>query len=426
MKSYKNVYFICLFILITLILFCRNPNTFLYPVLHAEDGRDIFHYYYAERNPVSILRYYNGYVSFLPNLIAYTVMAFPIVYVPKLLSLVPLVLAGFAYSLFYCPRFRTIISRDTTRLAFCLTIAAVPIGNFPLISSTIYIYWNFFLILVLLSLVPLPAKPLAGLLQFLAMSAMICSHPSSVVLIPMCLFALYRRQSRTFYIGLIVVVMAYLVIGVSHQHLGIQPLKHAYISVRLLLERVIFEVVFGNTTRLFMYRRGMHYVMCAVASILPMAGIYAVYRLNKERPFPKRYPVLFCYLIVSLTVTTSIRWHVLVMMYGRHVDVLSTYWGHRYFYIQKFFFILLMFYCISIAMDAARLRKRYLVIGVLCCIVYIAALNTLDNSAYRPSLERGREVKNFIEDIARQEKIHGNRQEVRAKLDRGAWSIVLD
>jgi hypothetical protein len=60
-------------------------------------------------------------------------------------------------------------------------------------------------------------------------------------------------------------------------------------------------------------------------------------------------------------------------------------------------------------------------------MLYVAVLNGLDNSAaYRPSLEKGRQVKDFIQNIAQQEKIHGTRHNVRATLDRGIWSIVLD
>ena len=67
---------IALALVVPLLLFLKNPYMLLWPPLHAEDGTQMLAYYYCPRDPGSILRFYNGYVSLVPNAIGYFFCSF--------------------------------------------------------------------------------------------------------------------------------------------------------------------------------------------------------------------------------------------------------------------------------------------------------------------------------------------------------------
>ncbi|MDM8562292.1 hypothetical protein QUF54_02960 [Candidatus Marithioploca araucensis] len=60
-----------LFILVTLIIFARTFNAFVYPILHCEDGWHLLAYYLEHDDLREVWRFYNGYLSLLPNIAGY-------------------------------------------------------------------------------------------------------------------------------------------------------------------------------------------------------------------------------------------------------------------------------------------------------------------------------------------------------------------
>ena len=67
--------------------FFREPASYLLPPLSYEDGRDFFAFFYNHREPAAILRFYAGYVSLIPNLVGYLVLALPTLWVTRVSEL---------------------------------------------------------------------------------------------------------------------------------------------------------------------------------------------------------------------------------------------------------------------------------------------------------------------------------------------------
>src|SRR5215510_4480799 len=79
--------------------FARGPGALLEPSLAFEDGRDIFAFYYNQRDPASVLRFYVGYISLVPNLIGYLTLGLDASVAAVCLRILPWLLNGIALAL---------------------------------------------------------------------------------------------------------------------------------------------------------------------------------------------------------------------------------------------------------------------------------------------------------------------------------------
>jgi len=418
--------FVSLFFIITMISFYRCPDALLYPILYGEDGTQALAFYYNNPQPSSIWRYYSGYISLSKNLIGYLVTKAPIGFSPYLLSLISLLISAVSFSLFYSSAFKHIISSNRIRFIVCISIAAIPLGNHVLITCSDYSIWNLKLILILLTLSPFPKKRLWMALRLCLMTFLIFSPPSSFILIPVYVINMFREPFKPFskcYLYLILVTIIYLCFGIRSTDGPVTTpfIPTVHTTLRLLTDRVIFETFFGNEGSIFLFYKGLEPLVPAISAGIIIFISAVALKLHTTQKYNPCNLTIFCYIILVMTLLPLLR-------YGtEHFDGSWLIWAHRYFYIQKIMFILLISHLISIYTLKKRIHERHLIICFSFFILYVSLLNYYNNHVYyKTSKEEGKRVEKFIKNVSAQEKMHGGRNNIHMKLDRGRWSIILD
>ncbi|MCG8456828.1 MAG: hypothetical protein MI919_11155, partial [Holophagales bacterium] len=268
------------------ILVFRSFNAVMYPILHCEDGTEMLAYYLNRPHPLGVFRDYAGYVSLMPNLMGYAAARLlPPHVAPYAMVGFSLAMATAALSLFVSRSFRFVVPKDRSRALICLIVASVPLGNHALITNLTYSLWHIFLIALLSILAPMPATSRGRLAQAGYLCLAICSHPLSIVFVPICLVLSIARRSRgerLRNLGILVVVLLYAWLGIrSTETAGSgEELAAVGISAEYVAHRVVFESVFGNRMRMIL--QGSHQTwiilrlaLCAVAILMSLVLLEA-------------------------------------------------------------------------------------------------------------------------------------------------------
>ncbi len=408
------------------ITYARDPNLFRYPLAAYEDGRDMFGFFYNHPEPGSILRFYNGYVSLIPNAAGYLAARAPVTAIPHLLSLFPLLVAALAFAWPARPAFREVVESDRLRWVACLTLALAPLGNYLFVSSTTYSVWNLLFLLILMSLAGAPEKPGAAAGRWAAMAALIWSHPLSIALVPVWLGQAWLRRGLgrlpgLFYGALTVTALAYQALGVEHG--GDRAVDLAWIgrvTGILVLERVFFNTLLSDRLSRALHNRGeelwVYLIAAAVVATLAAVAIALRRRLGARRLW---HLAVLAYLIVALTALYVI---------GRSGDlsILTGNPGYRYFWVQRLCFILLIFVLVEPLLKAWAGRPARAAATALALLLAVDLwwLNRMDNSKYRGRPGQGAKLAAFTANVAEQERTGDG--SVSARLQRGAWSIELE
>jgi hypothetical protein len=137
--------------IIVFIFLARDFNALFKPVLELEDGSQMFGYYYNFDGLGSLLRWYLGYLSLLPNILGYLCSLFPTIWWPHLLVLLSIIIFWIAFSTFCLPLFRPYVINDFQRALICVALAAIPLGNYAMVLAS-YTLWPAGIILCLLSI----------------------------------------------------------------------------------------------------------------------------------------------------------------------------------------------------------------------------------------------------------------------------------
>lgn len=130
------------------------------PSLDFEDGRDELAFYFNNPGIANIFRFYAGYVSLIPNAIAWaSVNVLPLDAVPYAFVLASTLTATTGLFLLSLPTHSWLIEDPKWRAAFCLSLAMLPLSREFLVTNLNYSHWSILLLLVvLLTRRPLPAS----------------------------------------------------------------------------------------------------------------------------------------------------------------------------------------------------------------------------------------------------------------------------
>ena len=426
-SSHSRLAFVLLFAAAAAVTWLRAPDLYRLPIAAYEDGRDVFGFFYNHREPGSILRFYNGYVSLLPNLAGWLAVRLPTPRVPLALALFPLCTAALAFSWPALPSQRTLIERDGLRWAACLVLALAPVGNYLFVSNTSYSVWTLLFLLVLMSLGEPPGSARGLALQGLAMAALILSHPLSIALLPVYLWRLWRRwgagmPTRLFHGALAAVAVLYQLAGVEHGgERRLEALEVGRVTVTLVLERVVFNTLASDRLSRILHGRGEadRVLAAAALALAAVAALAIIFRRRFERRHLTRLAILG-YLIVALTA---------LYVVGREgtLQILTGNPAYRYFWVQRLCFIVALFVVAdAVSGGGGRRPARAALAGLaaLAVAAQLAWLNQMDNRKYAARPGMGLKLATFTEEVARQEATGDGA--VAARHERGRWSNVLE
>ncbi len=186
-----RAYYTAAFLCSAAILFLRSYRTFLHPVAGWEDATQGLNYY-TSSSP-TVLHFYAGYVSFLPNLVDWASV--------KLLPLqaVPFVQGYFALGTTACIApalmsfLRNVVQWQPSHAAIAgIVITCLPWGDVAAISNAEFSIWSLLVILLLTSLNPVKPSLLGISCYVLWRIAILASTPVAIVCAPTWCF-LCRR-----------------------------------------------------------------------------------------------------------------------------------------------------------------------------------------------------------------------------------------
>jgi len=440
--------------------FFREPASYSLPPLSYEDGRDFFAFFYNHREPEAILRFYAGYVSLIPNLVGYLVLALPTLWVPRALAAVPGVLVTLACALPYLT-LRPLLPGRAWRLGTCLMLALLPVANRLFLSSLAYSIWPLLLLLVWGSLARPPTTLGGAGLRLPPMAALICSHPLSVALVPVYGLrawlsvraggggepgwepgeeATTGRVSALYHGALAAVAVLYQIVWVERG--GVDP-PAVWESVGRTLaftaERVVFATVFGDAAALALRRAGAVPWIYA-AAVLVLAVVVAIAVRHRSRLGRARAGMLLVLLYLILAFTA-------LYVLGRSpgLEILQAGAAFRYFWVQRLLFATALAVLAGAVLDPQAPARRSNTgpitrpitrlsrprISILqptawlwLLFVALAVLNFQNGDRYRSPRRQGHVMAAFVQEVARQERTGDG--EVDATLPRrGPWSVEL-
>ena len=132
-----RVLFFVLLLAGIVLTYWRDPNLYRYPVAAYEDGHDMFGFYYNHPEPGAILRFYNGYLSLVPNAAGYLVARMPTERIPLLLSLFPLSVAAIGFA-WFVGRLSVPAQRVTVPLGVVLVLSLVAQPSMAVVKTPLW------------------------------------------------------------------------------------------------------------------------------------------------------------------------------------------------------------------------------------------------------------------------------------------------
>lgn len=174
------------------ILAARVPLLWSTGEFVAEDGWVFFADAWNHSFPGSLLLPYAGYFHFVPRLLAELCSGLPLVQQPYAYAAIGLALNAAILAAFYLPAFRRIVPSDLTRAGLALLLALAP--NAQNLGLLLGLHWYLAFGLALILIAPTPATITGKVLVVLATVLCVWSSPSTFVLAPFALLALWRQR----------------------------------------------------------------------------------------------------------------------------------------------------------------------------------------------------------------------------------------
>ncbi len=402
----------------------RSLNAYTCPILMNEDGKFMFAYYVNNPDPAGVFRLYNGYTSFLPNIIGYASTKFPFPVAPYVMSGFSFVITVLSLTLFSFRQFRCILKSDTARMLICALLVLLPRGNFAINSSATFTLWHLLWIFILFSFVPVPQHPGSRIIHFLILFLTAWSHPLSIIGIPLFgafLFLKKFRVHRYFYILQILSISLYWKIGLkkSAHELAFNPatLRHALIYIS---RRVVFEGFFGNNLRLKLQAAGLHIILDITTLLIFILLGFLLYRGWNAIPFSGRIAICAgIILIFCLTVG---------VVYLRSMDGTSHAggWNQRYFYVQQLLAIFVTAVITYYGLPGIQWKNKWIIFLISGAIFFQIRS---DRQYFKTNIHSGLKVRHFLHALASGEELNSyfDSKKNRYILDRGGyWNIEID
>jgi hypothetical protein len=113
-------------LVVTGILFFRQPSAIRHPAFSDEDGLIYFKQAYEQGAFSVALLPYNGYLQIIPRRVAALGNLLPLQLVPRFYAGASLLLAAMVFTFFYAANFRRVIARDATRAGVIVLCTLMP------------------------------------------------------------------------------------------------------------------------------------------------------------------------------------------------------------------------------------------------------------------------------------------------------------
>lgn len=396
-----------------IIAFRNSFEELLYPALYVEDGMDLFPVFYNHHQIQDIFRYYAGYISVLPNLLAFFLTFLPLKIIPFSFAVVSHAVSALTFALVY-KLTEHVYQNKIFAFYVAVILAAFPLGNSYLVGALMFQNWNFVIILYLLLLMPMPRGPAMLIVYNLSIHSLIWSNPAAALIVPICLYRLFKDgENRVSHAMFSLSGLLYFFVGIEH---GGMDFSAAQFIVPAFVERVVTEGIVGPLHREQMTLAGVSQALVFNPIIFIMIAF--LYFSWKERSAKDReILVAMIYLALFSTVMPVL---------GRNLgeEFIAEVWHQRYLYIPKIlFFILLLFSSYTLLR-----RYRYFRVGHFLFFAVCLYINQSSQFLYDSPVQGGKRLGNFLDEISEAESKcrEGNatRQEYM-ELQRGKWTIKI-
>jgi hypothetical protein len=406
--------------------FMRGPGALLEPALPYEDGRDIFAFYYDERDPASVLRSFAGYVSLVPNLIGYLTLALDPLAAARCLRLLPWLLNALALSLFVLPPWRAVIASDRLRCVLSLALAVLPLQDFGMVTMTMYSLWSLLLIQCWLAALPAPRSGPALALSVAVQCVAAWSNPLSLLLLPLyAARALAERTDPRAWIASAVpslAIASYYLLTVRPDSSALQqgPIQQGLLGLDYVAQRVFFELLGSSAVRMALPYHGLGFAprWLGLALLVSACGaVVYLWRRGVLRPATRRICVAALYVVPAATL-------LFVVARDPGQDLFASSFGQRYFFLQKVAVVLAAGCVIA---DVVRAYALRISLQRLCALAaatlgYLCILNGLDRNLYAGLPQEFGRTRDFLTRLRDAER-RGTHDLVR--LERGKWSLAV-
>lgn len=464
--SYPMQYAV-LVIIIFCIHFFRDPRVYLYPPLQAEDGSAIFAFFYNHRAFSMLFRYKGGYLPLFPNLIGWTAVRFPVIWVPYLLTWIPFGGTLVAHSLFFSRCFRHILPSDALRFWGCVAIAANPFGQHHLIAHTDYSIWNWLLIFIWIGLLRLPRR---GTLRYMILyHILIWGHPLTGIVFPVTLYFFLTTDDqghRWLYLGCLTHLIFHQVVGSSGA--DFVQFKQAFLALNLpkeldqlteahwpllirfgwhsviilftnigylfyyIADYVILRTLIGEWGFAWMAQQHLLLLGCVLGLVCLAGCIWRAYVIRNR-----------CLLVLAIYFMGSLTYLSLCTRGLQLLDLTPNYqvFSPRYLYIPTIFFILLLVSCavtrrgisrqsVQTDFSSGQEPRRYGILSVEIIVGIFLALNIVPENRtqyHSAHAENGKRVQQFVRQLSQIEKKQGTWRGIRLRLEKlNDWPIEID
>ena len=439
------------------IIFLRAPEMVLAPALLFDEGAKVFSYFYEHRGVAELLRFKSGYVPLIGNLIGYISVRFPTRAIPYAFVASAVLIATFAYSLFFSRAFRRWVPSDLERALICILFALAPISDCLLVTMSDYSTWNLLAALILLTLCPPPTQRGWRYLHAFVCNLLVWSHPLTILIAPVVLWYSFKdKRHRTFYYVLLFNLAVHQVFGVAgivtmqglwehggKLHIGLlSQFLHSCLWTIQIIIATAFRTAFGAP--LFEWAIRARPSLLLIWIVCLAAGCYFVVR---RIPRLRALLAFMSYLIVSLTfLSCFLRYEDI------HDDPIAfIIYSPRYIYLQSLCFLLLFGAVLVSAWELGFSfwrtrwdqpivlnlgRLTFIPLAALLCHYYV--LNTqfghyfVKNTQraspyYDPDARNGVIVHEFFARLAEIEQQLGSRQGIQLTADKiNDWPISID
>jgi len=378
------------FLLIMSLIFIKNPYLYIYPVFIPDDVHlfvNHFNRIYNLDNQYSFYFFYGNAFLFIPNLFATIFIAtLPLEWVPRAFAIFSLVITTTVSWLFCLRPFSVLVSSRLTRLIICVLLTIQPIGSFALQTGLLWQSWNLTILIILFIIIEPFIDNKKWLLIVPIIIISIFSTQASIIFLPWFMIKgirlLYAKKYLRFssYFILSACTLINFFCGLNFEQYGMGSLysqaklhTHGMIKIGLLtfFPRVFFEGFFSLPLRMIL--GDMSPMLPFLFSFLIFLTLCVVIKLAyKKNPNILEFALFVCYIIISITLLSTYR-------LALHREIVFQEKGLRYFYVQKFFLLLLFSICTYQLIMFLNIRIK----AMLTIIIFALAIGCAANDNYR-------------------------------------------
>lgn len=363
-----------LYLGILALLCVRVWKDVLYPQLAYEDSTHMLSFFFNTNSPVYILRWLNGYISFLPNTIAWLAVQLPLVYAPYFITWPCILFAAFTYFSICHPLFRKYIPEDSYRIAIAIILCAYPLAMSSMVSNLNCMHWNLVCLFTLWSIAGLPDK---GRWFFIpVMTLLIISHPLSAAVIPLLLIMLVVHDNRADRLAIcyyIATILVYLKTSSTpspvSSYLAVLPN-----GLQMFLQRTTVELLLGAQLRQWLYEHNYSNAVSLfglLLAILPLA-------IGLLRRAPKKILLT----IIALQ-GTAFAFCLVSASRMSLEEAIGVIYVQRFYYNPRIFFIIATAIALLHGRPIIHLKAKIILPMALLVTGYFSALNYYNQVLYQ-------------------------------------------